>query len=63
MTSSVLAMVDRVRLRVHLTVTFFKLFALDAKLDLKPGSARTDLERAMKGQVSGEAQVMGKDGR
>lgn len=42
---------------------FFKLYALDAKLDLKAGSARTDLESAMKGHVLAEAQVMGRYGR
>jgi hypothetical protein len=42
---------------------FFKLYALNGKLDLKPGSARTDLERAMKGHVLAEAQLMGKYGR
>jgi Raf kinase inhibitor-like YbhB/YbcL family protein len=42
---------------------FFKVYALDAELDLKAGSARPDLERAMKGHVLAEALVMGKYGR
>jgi Raf kinase inhibitor-like YbhB/YbcL family protein len=42
---------------------FFKLFALDAKLDLKPGSARTALEHAMKGHVLAETQLMGRYSR
>jgi Raf kinase inhibitor-like YbhB/YbcL family protein len=42
---------------------FFKLYALDAKVDLKPESARTELESAMKGHVLAEAQVMGRYGR
>jgi hypothetical protein len=42
---------------------FYKVYALDAELDLKAGSARPDLERAMKGHVLAEALVMGKYGR
>ncbi len=30
---------------------FFKLYALDAKLDVKPGASRNELERAMKGHM------------
>ncbi len=39
---------------------FFKLYALDTTLDLKPGATKKDLEQAMKGHVLGEAQLMGK---
>jgi hypothetical protein len=38
---------------------FFKLFALDAKLDVKAGAGRKELEPAMKGHVLGQAQWMG----
>ena len=39
---------------------FFKLYALDAMLDLRPGAGKKDLEQAMKGHVLAEAQLMGK---
>ncbi len=39
---------------------FFKLYALDTTLDLKPGATKKDLEQAMKGHVVAEAQLMGK---
>jgi len=39
---------------------FFKLYALDTVLDLKPGAAKKDVEAAMKGHVLAEAQVMGR---
>lgn len=42
---------------------FFRLYALDAKLDLKPGASRAELERAMKGRVLAQAELMGKYGR
>ncbi len=42
---------------------FFKLYALDAKLDLKPGASRSELESAMKSHVLAETQLMGKYGR
>ncbi len=42
---------------------FFKLYALGAKLDLKAGASRSELESAMKGHVLGQAEVMGKYGR
>lgn len=38
---------------------FFRLVALDAKLDLKPGFTRAQLEGAMKGHVLRSAQTMG----
>ncbi len=39
---------------------FFKLYALDTTLDLKPGATKKDLEQAMKGHILAEAQLMGK---
>jgi Raf kinase inhibitor-like YbhB/YbcL family protein len=42
---------------------FFRLYALDRPLDLPPGAGKAELERAMKGHVLAEAQVMGTYGR
>jgi Raf kinase inhibitor-like YbhB/YbcL family protein len=42
---------------------FFKAFALDTKLDLKPGASRSELERSMEGHVLAQAELMGKYGR
>jgi len=39
---------------------FFKLFALDRRLDLKPGCSRDELEAAMKGHILEQAEWMGK---
>jgi Raf kinase inhibitor-like YbhB/YbcL family protein len=39
---------------------FFKLYALDTKLELKPGVDKEHLIRAMAGHILAEAQVMGK---
>ena len=41
----------------------FKLYALSAKLGLKPGATKTEVEKAMKGRVFGEAQLRGRYGR
>lgn len=38
---------------------FFKLYALDATLNLGPDSSKKDLERAMHGHVIAQAQLMG----
>ncbi len=38
---------------------FFKLYALDAKPDLKPGLTKKDLLKAMDGHVIAEGQLMG----
>ena len=38
---------------------FFKLYALDAMLDLKPGLTKKDLLKAMEGHVLAEGQLMG----
>ena len=42
---------------------YFKLFALDAPLEVKAGATRKELESAMKGHVVAEAQFMGRYGR
>ena len=39
---------------------FFKLYALDRKLNLNPGASKRDLEQAMHGRVLGQAELMGK---
>lgn len=38
---------------------FFKLYALDATLDVKPGLDKDGLLRAMKGHILAEGQLMG----
>ena len=38
---------------------FFKLYALDAMLGLKPGITKDHLLTAMRGHILGEAQIMG----
>jgi hypothetical protein len=38
---------------------FFKLYALDEMLNLKPGATKKDLLRAMEGHVLAEGQLMG----
>ncbi|MGC1370697.1 MAG: YbhB/YbcL family Raf kinase inhibitor-like protein [Candidatus Sulfotelmatobacter sp.] len=42
---------------------YFKLYALDMMLDLKAGASKADVERAMKGHVLGEAELIGRFGR
>ncbi len=42
---------------------FFKLYALDAMLDVKGGASRKELEAAMKRHVLSQAEVMGRYGR
>src|SRR5215207_5500030 len=37
----------------------FHVYALDAPVDLSPGSTRTDLEAAVRGHVLAEAELMG----
>jgi Raf kinase inhibitor-like YbhB/YbcL family protein len=39
---------------------FFRLYALDTVLSLKPGAAREDVVAASKGHTLGEAQLMGR---
>ena len=38
---------------------FFKLFALDAELELMPGAGKKELLDAMKGHIVGSAELMG----
>lgn len=42
---------------------FFKLYALDTKLNLKSGATKMELERAMKGHILAQAEWMGRYGR
>jgi len=39
---------------------FFKLYALDAKINLKPGASKQEVEQAMKGHILAQAELMGK---
>jgi Raf kinase inhibitor-like YbhB/YbcL family protein len=38
---------------------FFKLYALDAQLQMKPGATKQDVLRAMQGHILAEGQLMG----
>lgn len=42
---------------------FFKLYALDAKLNLKPGATKAEVEGAIKGHTLAQSELMGKYGR
>jgi Raf kinase inhibitor-like YbhB/YbcL family protein len=42
---------------------YVKLYALDSKLDLKPGASKAQLENAMKGLILAQGQLMGRYGR
>ena len=42
---------------------FFKLYALDIMLQLKPGCTRADLLKAMQGHIVAEGQLMGRYSR
>lgn len=42
---------------------YFKLFALDTKLDLKLGASKHELEAAMKGHILAQAEWLGRYGR
>jgi hypothetical protein len=42
---------------------FFKLYALDAKLNLKAGATKAEVERAMKGHILAQGELIGKYGR
>jgi Raf kinase inhibitor-like YbhB/YbcL family protein len=42
---------------------FFRLYALDASLHLKPGTDKAAVEEAMKGHVLAQAELMGTYGR
>jgi Raf kinase inhibitor-like YbhB/YbcL family protein len=39
---------------------FFKLYALNSKLNLKAGAGKADVERAMNGHIVGQAQLIGR---
>jgi Raf kinase inhibitor-like YbhB/YbcL family protein len=38
---------------------FFKIYALDTTLDISPNSHKSDLEKAMKGHILSEGQIIG----
>ena len=38
---------------------YFKFYALDSQVDLKPGATKADVEKAMAGHVVGQTQLMG----
>ena len=42
---------------------YFKLYALDKKLDLKPGATKAQLESAMQGHILAQGELMGRFGR
>lgn len=39
---------------------FFKLYALDSKTKLKPGAAKSEVERAMKGHILAQTELVGR---
>jgi Raf kinase inhibitor-like YbhB/YbcL family protein len=39
---------------------FFKLYALDSMIDLKPDAGKEDLERAMEGHILAQSQLIGR---
>ncbi len=42
---------------------FIKLYALDTKLDLKPGASKAQVESAMRGHILAQGQLMGRYSR
>lgn len=42
---------------------FFKLYALDTKLNLKSGASKKDVERAMQGHILAQGEYMGRYSR
>ena len=42
---------------------FFKLYALDGKLNLRAGATKTEVESAMKGKILAHAELVGRYGR
>ncbi len=42
---------------------FFRLYALNAKLDLAPGASREEFDRAMAGHIVAQADYLGRYGR
>ena len=45
--------------RTHATDTYFRLYALDVKLTLPPGTKRKELDAAMQGHILAQAEYMG----
>jgi Raf kinase inhibitor-like YbhB/YbcL family protein len=41
----------------------FRLYALDTTLDLKPGASRQDVDKAMKGHILAQGELLGQYGR
>jgi hypothetical protein len=39
---------------------FFKIYALDSAIDLKPDAGKEDLERAMEGHILAQSQLIGR---
>lgn len=39
---------------------YFRIYALDTRLNLKPGAVRTDVENAMSGHILAKGELMGK---
>ena len=42
---------------------YFKLYALDARVNLPPGASKAELLKAMEGRIKAEAQLMATFGR
>lgn len=42
---------------------FFKLYALDARLNLKPGASKAEVERAMQGHILAQGELIGRYSR
>ena len=42
---------------------FFKLYALDTQLNLRAGATQPDVERAMRGHIRAQTELMGRYGR
>ena len=42
---------------------FFKLYALDTKLNLKPGATKPEVERAIEGHILAQSELVGRYGR
>ncbi len=42
---------------------FFKLYALDAKMNLKAGATKAEIEKAMRGHILAQGELMGRYGR
>jgi len=42
---------------------FFKLYAVDGNVNLKPGATKAEVEHAMKGHILAQAELMGRYGR